>query len=109
LVTCEEILLELEAKLRSKFGYSFDRAETVRREVEVMARIVVPQGTVKGAVPDPDDDVVLECAVLGEATHIVTGDRRHLLPLGSYQGIAIVSPASFLRVVSATQTEKPQR
>jgi predicted Rossmann fold nucleotide-binding protein DprA/Smf involved in DNA uptake len=36
---------------------------------------------------------VLECAVQAGATHIVTGDRRHLLPLSTFQGIAIVSAA----------------
>lgn len=50
---------------------------------------------------DPDDDKVLECAVLGSATHIVTGDRRHLLPLGSFHGIRIVTPAEFLALTGA--------
>ena len=45
---------------------------------------------------------VVECAVVGQATHIVTGDRRHLLPLGSYQGIAIVTAADFLTLVSVS-------
>ena len=48
---------------------------------------------------DPDDNKVVECAVVGDATHIVTGDRRHLLPLGSYQGISIVSATDFLALV----------
>jgi hypothetical protein len=52
--------------------------------------------------PDPDDHKVLECAVVGGATHIVTGDRRHLLSLGSYQGIAIVSAADFLALVATS-------
>ena len=45
---------------------------------------------------NPDDDKVIECAVVGGATHIITGDSRHLLPLGSYQGIFIVKAADFL-------------
>jgi predicted nucleic acid-binding protein len=39
---------------------------------------------------------VLECALAAQATVIVTGDRRHLLPLGSYEGIDILTPAHFL-------------
>lgn len=39
-------------------------------------------------------------AKIGGASHIVTGDRRHLLPLGSYQGISIVSAADFFALVS---------
>lgn len=57
--------------------------------------VAIPN-TLTGIVPDPDDHKVLECAVVGGATHIITGDRRHLLPLGSYQGVAIVRAADFL-------------
>jgi predicted nucleic acid-binding protein len=50
---------------------------------------------------DPDDDKVLECAVVGGAHYIVTGDRRHLLPLGTYQGIAIINAATLIALVAA--------
>ncbi len=42
------------------------------------------------------DNRVLEVAVAGEADVIVTGDRRHLLALGSYVGIPILTPTDFL-------------
>jgi predicted nucleic acid-binding protein len=60
----------------------------------------IGDNTLTGVVADPDDHKVLECAVVGGATHLVTGDRRHLLPLGSYQGIAIVSAADLLTLVA---------
>lgn len=44
---------------------------------------------------DPDDDKVLECAVAGHTDVIVSGDK-HLLRLGTYDGIRILSPAAFL-------------
>lgn len=47
---------------------------------------------------DPDDDKFLECAVAGNASVIVSGDR-HLRTLGSYQGIQILSPAMFLKLL----------
>ena len=55
---------------------------------------------------DPDDDKVLECAVIGNATHIVSGDKRHLLPLGTYQGIRIDSPAEFLQLVASSSGQQ---
>jgi predicted nucleic acid-binding protein len=45
--------------------------------------------------------MILECAVVGGATHIVTGDKRHLLPLGNYQGVSIISAADFFTLVSS--------
>ncbi len=47
---------------------------------------------------DPADDRYLECAVEGEAACIVTGDR-HLLALGAYREIEILSPREFLELL----------
>lgn len=72
----------------------------IANEVINYSRLVIITNTIKFIGADPDDDKILECAFVGGATHIVTGDRRHLLPLGSYQDIAIVSAAGFLALVS---------
>ena len=36
-------------------------------------------------------------ALVAEANYIVSGDKRHLLPLRQFRGIPIVSPSDFLR------------
>ena len=61
------------------------------------AELVFPVERVTGATPDPDDEMVLECALAVEADFIVSGDKKHLLALRQFQGIPIVSPAEFLR------------
>jgi putative PIN family toxin of toxin-antitoxin system len=61
------------------------------------ATLVFPSDRATGATKDPDDEMILECALAGEADYIVSGDQRHLLPLRQFRGIAIVSPADFLR------------
>ena len=48
---------------------------------------------------DPKDDKLLELAVSGRATHIVTGDSD-LLTLDPFQGIRILTPSSFLELPS---------
>lgn len=48
--------------------------------------------------PDESDNRYIEYAVAG-ADYLVTGDKLHLLPIGAYRGIRIVSPAVFLAVV----------
>ena len=52
-----------------------------------------------GVTPDPDDDAVVSCAVEGNAGYIVSGDA-HLLGLGEYEGIHIVEPVEFVRVLA---------
>jgi putative PIN family toxin of toxin-antitoxin system len=52
------------------------------------------------AVPDdPKDDVIVASAVAANAGYLVTGDRRHLLVLGRYEGVEIVSVSGFLSVL----------
>ena len=47
---------------------------------------------------DPADNKFVVAAAEAEADYIVSGDR-HLRDLGSYQGIRILSPDEFLRVL----------
>jgi putative PIN family toxin of toxin-antitoxin system len=55
------------------------------------------------ACRDPDDDRFLEAAVNGDASHLITGDKD-LLVLHPFAGIAIVTPADFIKSV-AMRTE----
>lgn len=61
------------------------------------ADLVFPIDRAAGVVDDPFDEMVLECAWAGRVGFIVSGDKKHLLPLGSFRGIPIVSPSDFLR------------
>lgn len=42
-------------------------------------------------------------ARVSQADYIVSGDRRHLLPIGSFQGIKIVTAVDFLAIVAAAE------
>ena len=95
-VTCDEILDEFVDKLTIKFGFSLDDASEVVTELLDFLHVVEITNKFKGVTVDPDDNMIIECAVVGEATHIVTGDQKYLLPLENYQGILIVKPADFL-------------
>jgi putative PIN family toxin of toxin-antitoxin system len=61
------------------------------------AELVFPADRATGATGDPDDEMILECALAAEADCIVTGDKKHLLPLREFQNIPIISPVDFLR------------
>ncbi len=49
---------------------------------------------------DPDDDRILECAVEAQAHFIVSGDP-HLLDLGKFEKVRILSPADYLKEFEA--------
>jgi len=98
---CQEIASELAEKLKAKLSLSAEDVTETFTDLLSFLRVVLITNQLKVIAADPDDDMVLECAVVGNATHIVTGDKRHLLPLGMYQGIRIVGPAEFLQLVAS--------
>jgi putative PIN family toxin of toxin-antitoxin system len=51
------------------------------------------------ASPDPNDNFILALAKDGEADYIVTGDKRGLLDLGSFESIPIVRLQLFLDII----------
>ncbi len=97
-VTCREILEELAEKLESKLAQPPEEAAASVADLMTFMRLVSIPGALKAVPADPDDDKVLECAEVGGATHVVTGDRRRLLPIGIFRGIAIVTAADFLAI-----------
>lgn len=60
------------------------------------APMVFPVERATGATPDPFDEMVLECALAARADVIISGDKKHLLKLGLFRGIPIVSPGEWL-------------
>ena len=76
-------------------------AATVLADYVELIELVAPT-TVPRVVPgDVDDDQVIAAAVAAQANLIVSGDRKHLLPLGSHAGIAIVYVAQALRRIDS--------
>ncbi len=93
---------ELRTRLaRPKFAkyVSMDEREEYLEFIEAQSVFVDIVETITDC-PDPDDNKILELAVNGGADYIVSGDKRHLLPMHPYRGIAILSAASFLDLVS---------
>lgn len=58
--------------------------------------LVVPADSGPVVLADPDDDIVLATAVAGDADAIGSGDA-HLLGIGEFRGMPIVTPAAALR------------
>lgn len=106
-LACEPLLAEFHEKLLVKFKRTQIETDTIVGGWRAIAKVCDVTGNVSGS-SDPDDNFVLECAVNGSATHIVTGDKKHLLPLGSFRGIPIVPPAEFLRIVEGEREAADQ-
>lgn len=51
------------------------------------------------ASPDPKDNPILATAIVGQAFHLVSGDKADLLALGRVQGVEIVTAQIFVEAV----------
>ena len=90
------LLRELERiLLTSKIGYSPIAAAETLHQVQELCLLVHPTQKIRVIHSDPADNRVLECALEGQANLIVSGDK-HLLDLGVFRGIRIITPKQFL-------------
>jgi putative PIN family toxin of toxin-antitoxin system len=90
------ILRELETNLRAKLKLPADAVALLIEEVRLLGTVVEPHGSVAVIRGKESDNRILECAVEAEADVIVTGNMKHIRPLGSFQGIGILTPREFL-------------
>ena len=89
----EELLRVLAVKL----GWERERlAELAHLLDEVGAESPAAPSRAEAVSGDPDDDRILACAVEAEVEVLVSGDRRHLLPLGEHRGVRILSPQALI-------------
>lgn len=98
LILSEHILDGLARAWRKPYfqrRYGPHRSQDFLRLLRANAMVVSPATGIHGIAADEEDDLVLATAVAGGADFLVTGDR-YLQALGTYQGIAILTPRQFL-------------
>ena len=84
-----------EVLVRPKFGITHEKCFLIAKEIEYLFCLVFPQTRVDLIKDDPDDNIILECALAADVEYIITGDS-HLLTLKSFEKIKIISPAMFI-------------
>lgn len=98
--TSPDLLAELADVLeRDKFTARLKAAQTTARELVLgfgeLATLIHPTSIPAVIRDDPDDDMVLACAITANADVIVSGDS-HIKNLKSYQDISILTASELL-------------
>jgi putative PIN family toxin of toxin-antitoxin system len=93
------VILEEYAEVlhRPKFDLSPRVITGLMRNIAEAAVLVHPTRTLS-ASPDESDNRFLECAQEAGAQYVITGNKRHF-PFPALEGIQIVSPAEFARIL----------
>ena len=109
IVTAQEALDELQRvlaypRIHSRLRYSDEQIEQYLLLLRKYALFMEDLPVVAVIAADPDDDKFLAIALASNAQYIVSGDG-HLLDVGVYQGLEIVTPAAFLTTFNSPATE----
>ncbi|MGH7571425.1 MAG: putative toxin-antitoxin system toxin component, PIN family [Gemmatimonadota bacterium] len=103
-VLSPEILEEIrDALFRPHVRQRIDRPdEEIERlliQMELLAESLTDPPEVHVVKSDPDDDKYLATALASHADYIVSGDP-HLLSIGEWEAIRIVSPREFIQILA---------
>lgn len=103
LLICTPLAEEIVEKLQD---HGID-AGKVGILVEMLANLAewveVPPEKIEALLSDPDDNVVVACAVEGGANYLVTYDPHFDSLQGDYRGIEILKAIPFLEVLRANR------
>jgi predicted nucleic acid-binding protein len=97
LVLPQPALVELERVLREKLGLGAAAVAAIVALVEELACVIEPApASVQARSGDPADDRIIAAALAGSAEVLVSGDRKHVLPLKQVGPMRILRPQDLL-------------
>lgn len=82
-----------------KFDYSENFAQLIIDEIGTFVNIVTPRQKISLIKEKVDDNRILECALAAKADYLITGDKKHLLPLKKINGCRILSARDFMETI----------
>ena len=96
LVISPQIITELKGVIsRPKFGFSNEQVEDVLKQILSISEVVITTSKIDAVKNDPPDNRIIEAAIDGKASCIVSGDKD-LLRLKKFKEIKIVTTRKFL-------------
>ena len=95
------IIEEVAGVFVRKFDWAEERSSQALRALGDAATVVQPRRLPEVIEGGHADSRILECAEEASADYLVTGDRRHLLPLEGHQGTKILNAPRFLSALGS--------
>jgi putative PIN family toxin of toxin-antitoxin system len=98
LAETQRVLLET-ARIRRRYAYPDNSVRRFIRGLRSIARLTGPLPPMTGMVArDPNDDMIVACALAAHADYIVTRDDD-LLSLRAYETITMITPEAFMGIL----------
>jgi uncharacterized protein len=99
----QDVLLERQ-HIRQRYPYTDEQAIRFCRALRSGVHLVSHLPRVSGVVRDPNDDMVITCALAAGVSYLVTRDPD-LLTLKTYQTVKMMSPEEFIALVRKQANE----
>lgn len=77
-------------------GLDHRKVDQFLEDILAVSSAFVPTGKIE-YIKHAADNLIIEVALMGGADVLVTGDRRHLLPLNPFKGLEIKPPSVCLQ------------
>lgn len=91
-----DVLLR-EGRRRQRYAYTDAEVIEYCQDLGHVATVVTASEQVR-IVRDPNDDMIVACAIAAGASYVVTRDKD-MLSLREYEGIGFVTPERFLEIL----------
>jgi uncharacterized protein len=89
-------------RIRQRYPYADADVLDYLQGLRQAALIMSDPPPLSGVVRDPNDDMILACAVAASALYVVTRDHD-LLSLGTYESVTIITPKALLTMLHRTE------
>ncbi len=99
LILSPPIIDEFRNVLDKKFALTREEIDEGIAIVQESATLIAIPGTLRVVTDDPEDDKFIETALVAGAQCLISGDK-HLLRLGDYRGIKVISARAFLDMLA---------
>jgi putative PIN family toxin of toxin-antitoxin system len=97
LAETQRVLVETP-RLRQRYTYNDEDVQAFILSLRAAVHLVTNVPPLAGIVRDPNDDMVIACAVVAAADYVVSRDED-LLSLGTYEGITMTTPEDFIALL----------
>ncbi len=96
-IAVSEEILEEYRRVINELGLKYERLniDSIFELLFIESEMVPSHSFETPVCEDPDDDKFLACAIASKSKYIISGDK-HLLKIGTYLNVAIVTPRYFL-------------
>jgi hypothetical protein len=92
-----KIIAEYQKVLARDFDYKNEETAKIMEKIAVFINLVEPEEKIDIIKEDPEDNMILECALSSSSEYIATYDK-HLLKINNFKGIKILKPEELINL-----------